>query len=146
MGLTFDQLRAANIQRLPQFKNKHGGLAHPPMIRHVPDCAARRFGEDRECDYNCPKAPPGSDWSFGEWMCALAGEVGEAANIIKKIKRGDVTLAEVAQDLAGELADIQIYLDLLALQAGVDLGDATITKFNQVSLRVHATVMLDHQR
>jgi len=28
-----------------------------------------------------------SDWSLSDWMTALAGEVGEAANIIKKLNR-----------------------------------------------------------
>lgn len=138
--LTFQQLREASVRRLPQFKDKHGRLAHPQLVEHGSDCGLSSFANS--CGSSCKQLKPGSDWSLGEWMCALTGEVGEAANVIKKIRRGDVTLDEVREDLASELADIQIYLDLLAFQCDIDLGAATITKFNQVSLRVKADVML----
>ena len=35
-----------------------------------------------------------NDWRLSQWSNALAGEVGESCNIIKKIERGDFTLAE----------------------------------------------------
>ena len=114
--LTFKQLREANVLRLPEFKNNNGRIAHTE--------------------------PDGSDWSLGEWMCALVGEVGEAANLIKKIRRDDVRLEDVRADLADELADIQIYLDLLAFRAGIDLGQATIDKFNKKSFQVGCEVWL----
>ena len=139
--LTFQQLREANKQRLPQFKDKHGRLAHPRLIKHGDDCGLASFANT--CGSSCRPLKSGSDWSLGEWICALAGEVGEAANIIKKIRRGDVTIDEVREELAAELADIQIYLDILAYQCDIDLGAATITKFNQVSLRVKADVFID---
>ena len=41
-----------------------------------------------------------------------------------------------------ELADAQIYLDLLAKSIGVDLGEATRAKFNEVSDRVGVPVYL----
>ena len=34
------------------------------------------------------------------------------------------------------------YLDILAMRAGVDLGDATVAKFNEVSERVGCDVMI----
>lgn len=82
------------------------------------------------------------EWSLNDWMTALAGEVGEAANILKKIRRGDFTLSEVRDELKSELADVQCYLDLLAYYADVDLGQATIDKFNHVSKRMGSTVTL----
>jgi NTP pyrophosphatase (non-canonical NTP hydrolase) len=42
-----------------------------------------------------------------------------------------------------ELADVVTYLDLLAFQLNIDLGDAVIQKFNEVSIRVGSTVRLD---
>ena len=120
--MTFDVLREANIARLPTFKNARGELAH-----------------DRA---------DGTDWSANDWMTAVTGEVGEAANILKKIRRGDLTLDEARPALAKELADIQCYLDLLALRVGVDLGRATFEKFNEVSERVGSSVFLnalDHE-
>lgn len=115
--LTFTALRQANRARLPQFKNRKGEPAH--------------------------STADGSDWSLGEWCNALCGELGEAANIIKKIRRGDMALdGEGRQALADELADIQTYLDILAFRAGIDLGAATVSKFNHVSRRVGSPVSL----
>lgn len=85
---------------------------------------------------------PSEQWSLGEWMCALSGEVGEAANIVKKIFRGDRSLDDAREDLGKELADIQTYLSIIADKAGIDLGQATISKFNEVSTRVGSDVFL----
>ena len=125
-GLTFNVLRAANTRRLPEFKNSKGGLAHSK--------------ED------------GSDWSPAQWLQAMVGEVGEFANLRKKFERGDLTFAEYEEAARRELADIQIYLDILAKRAldadgiahptGIDLGRAVIQKFNEVSVRVGATTMI----
>jgi NTP pyrophosphatase (non-canonical NTP hydrolase) len=63
---------------------------------------------------------PLSAWSFTDWIVAVGGEVGEALNIIKKLNRerdritgNSRTPQELAQDLADELADAAIYVDLL---------------------------------
>lgn len=126
-GLTFNTLRAANKERLPQFKNKHGVLAH--------------------------SKPDGSDWSPAQWLQAVIGELGEYANKRKKFERGDLSFAEFHVEAAKELADVQIYLDILARRCldfpgyisdyGVDLGQATIDKFNEVSERVGSTIRID---
>lgn len=71
-------------------------------------------------------------WSIAEWMNAVAGEVGEACNIAKKMIRGDDVTIE---QLAHELADVVIYADLVLAQRGVSLGDAVREKFNIVSIR-----------
>lgn len=130
-NLSFDTLRAANKARLPLFKNKHGKAAH--------------------------SEPDGSDWSPAQWLQAVVGELGEFANIRKKFERGDLSYLEYEALAAKELADVQIYLDLLALRCldvdlpdgsrgvdpqGIDLGKATIAKFNEVSRRVHAPVWI----
>lgn len=54
---------------------------------------------------------------------ALAGEVGEFANIIKKVDRGSLNLGDalVRKDLAFELADVYIYVLNIAGIMGVDL-------------------------
>lgn len=122
MALTLRALRAANLDRLPQFKDAKGRLSHP-----------RKEGR-----------PDGFDWPLSQWSNAVLGELGEAANLIKKIERGDFSLEEGRKKLADELADVQTYLDLLAHRAGVDLGHATIAKFNEVSERVKATSRLHH--
>lgn len=69
----------------------------------------------------------------------LAGEVGEACNVIKKIERERMGIrgsrATVPQ-LAEELADIIICTDLIAMGAGIDLDAAVAHKFNQTSEKV----------
>lgn len=72
----------------------------------------------------------------------MLGELGEAANLIKKIERGDITLDEARAALGKEFADVLTYLDILAFRAGVDLGRETIDKFNAVSVRVGSTIRL----
>ena len=118
-SLTFQALEKANKARLPQFKNAKGESAH--------------------------SEPDGSDWSLSDWMNAVSGEAGEAANIVKKIRRGDFSLDEARPLLGKELADVVTYLSILAYRAGIDLGDAVIEKLNEVSERVGSDVRLSHE-
>lgn len=81
-----------------------------------------------------------SDWTLSDWAVATAGELGEAMNVIKKLNRerdqikgNSLTVDELRQALADELADTAIYLDILANAAGVDLGAAIVAKFNRTS-------------
>lgn len=85
--------------------------------------------------------PTCSDWSATDWATALAGEVGELCNFIKKHRRGDVI--EVA-DIGKELADVVIYADLLATYFNLDLAWYVVEKFNEVSKRVGSTRKLAH--
>lgn len=117
IGLTFRELRAANMRRLPMFKNRKGEPAH--------------------------SKPDGSDWKLSAWCNAICGELGDAANIVKKIERGDMTLDEARPLLAKEFADVVTYLDIAAFQADIDLGEATRQKFNEVSDRVGCDVKLE---
>ena len=82
------------------------------------------------------------EWSLSDWVLATAGELGEAMNVIKKLNRerdglvgNDVSEQELQKQLADEIADTAIYLDLLAARAGVDLSEAIRNKFNVVSER-----------
>lgn len=59
-----------------------------------------------------------------ELTVALAGEVGEFANVTKKIARGDFKLEEAKRELGDELADVFIYVIKLADQLGIDLEAA----------------------
>jgi len=66
----------------------------------------------------------------------LAGEVGEACNVIKKLERkriGLVGYRDTKGHLAEELADIVICTDLVAMDAGIDLDAAIAAKFNATS-------------
>lgn len=83
-------------------------------------------------------------WTLSDWGNALAGEVGEACNVIKKMRRLEMgmrqqrsqfTMEEFRVMLGKELADSFLYLDLLAEAAGIDLEEAIVAKFNEVSER-----------
>jgi NTP pyrophosphatase (non-canonical NTP hydrolase) len=57
-------------------------------------------------------------------VVCLSGEVGELANLAKKISRGDFRVADVRSDIEDEAADILIYLLKLSTQLGFDLETA----------------------
>ena len=110
--------------------------------------------------------PPTSvAWSLADWSNAMTGEAGEAANLVKKLRRietrtdtgpwqiphstvpgrtVDLDIGQQSRILAKgiglELADVVIYADLLAQELtrrydGYDLSDLIVTKFNAVSHR-----------
>lgn len=87
---------------------------------------------------------PIDEWSPTDWACALAGEVGEACNLVKKHRRGDFSEDDVGFRfaVAEELADVVIYADLLAARLGIDLASAVREKFNVVSERRGSSVRL----
>ncbi len=93
----------------------------------------------------CSRWHPGgvNDWSMSDWATAVAGELGEACNVIKKLNRvrdglpGNTVSEETLKlQLGAEIADTMIYLDLLAARAGLDLAAHVIGKFNAVSVRM----------
>lgn len=82
-------------------------------------------------------------WSLSDWMTALTGEVGEAANIVKKMNRArdgipgnSETSEHLKEMLADELADIAVYLDLIVQAAGFDLEQIREQKFNKTSRKI----------
>lgn len=75
---------------------------------------------------------PLSSWTLSDWMTATLGELGEAANVLKKLNRvrdgipgNSETPEQLKQMFADELADTYIYLDLLAQAADTDLMHST---------------------
>lgn len=116
-GLTFNTLRRANEARLPVFRDDKQNICHSEK--------------------------DGSDWSPAQWLQAVVGELGEYANLRKKVERGDYTIEEAKPMLADELADVVIYLDILAKQLDIDLGQAVIEKWNKTSKKVNANMFID---
>ena len=116
MSLTFDEFRKANLARCIRFRDGQGRLCHPNGVL---------------------------DWPVANWFMALLGELGELANYMKKYDRGDFLWTHESQlYVERELGDVQTYLDLLAARLDVNLGRATLHKFNEVSDRVGADVKL----
>ncbi len=86
-------------------------------------------------------------WSLSDWMTAVTGELGEAANIAKKLNRvrdgipgNRETEAELRFALREEIADVFIYLDLLAQSQGFALEDAVREKFNKTSRKIGSPI------
>lgn len=86
---------------------------------------------------------PLDGWSLSDWMVAATGELGEAANVLKKLNRvrdgipGNTETPEhLRAQFADEIADTVIYLDLLAQAAGFTLAQAVRTKFNKTSAKI----------
>lgn len=90
-----------------------------------------------------PGYPIDDTWSGADWSNAMCGEAGEAANVVKKLRRietghiGSLDPPEsvLRQGLADECADVFLYLDLLATKYGINLAEAIVAKFNKVSMR-----------
>ena len=117
--MKFSDLEQANRLRLPHFKNRQGETAH--------------------------SQPNGHDWSIAEWTNAMAGEVGEACNVAKKLLRGDYGEDEELGigELMDEVADVVCYADLICQRVGRHLDIAVFNKFNEVSERVGSYVRLE---
>lgn len=84
-------------------------------------------------------------WNLADWSNAVCGEVGELANVVKKIRRhdspdtkkgaDDPSREELLLKMADEIGDVYAYLDLLVVKAGIDIKAAITRKFNAVSVR-----------
>lgn len=114
-SLSFDTLRRANVARCLKW--------HPDGIE---------------------------SWSLSDWLTAVTGEIGELAGDIKCLNRcrdglpgNKKTEAEIRANMPKEIADVIIYLDLLAAREGIDLSAAIRQKFNEVSQRVGFEDRLD---
>lgn len=90
------------------------------------------------------------EWTLLDWSNELAGETGEACNVVKKIRRittgvarrGPKSEEELLEALKKEVADVVICADLLAMQAGFSLGDAVRDKFNETSAKHRLTTFI----
>lgn len=80
-------------------------------------------------------------WTGADWSNAMCGEAGEAANVVKKLRRHEtgmpdvLTEHELRQKLADELGDVIAYAELVAQHYGLDLGECVARKFNKISRR-----------
>lgn len=64
-------------------------------------------------------------------LVSLTGELGETANIVKKIVRGDFKLEEKKDELGEEIVDIFAYLLKISYQLDIDLEDLYIEKMKK---------------
>lgn len=83
---------------------------------------------------------PLHSWSLSDWFLATLGELGEAANVAKKLNRyrdgiaGNKETQEALEaKLAAELGDTAVYLDLLCQTAGLDFETVREASFQSKS-------------
>jgi NTP pyrophosphatase (non-canonical NTP hydrolase) len=87
-----------------------------------------------------------NSWSLSDWMTATLGELGEAANIAKKLNRirdsvrgNTETEKQLRESLRREIGDTGVYLDLLAQSEGFLLHDAMEEVFESKSKQIGYT-------
>jgi len=84
-------------------------------------------------------------WSISDWLTATMGELGEAANVAKKLNRirdgmadknRGVSEEELRTMFRHEIGDTYTYLDLTAQSQGFSAQDAAEEVFELVSQRI----------
>jgi NTP pyrophosphatase (non-canonical NTP hydrolase) len=91
-------------------------------------------------------------WSGSDWMIAVFGELGEAANVLKKLNRvrdgipgNKDTPEQLREKFANEVADAYVYLDLLCQARGIDLESAVNLVFEAKSAEIGYVEQQVHQ-
>lgn len=86
---------------------------------------------------------PLSGWTTSDWFTAIMGELGEAANVAKKLNRvrdgipGNKEKTDALKvKLRQELGDTFVYLDLLAQSLGFNIGAAAQEVFDEKSKEI----------
>lgn len=93
--------------------------------------ALQRAHVERQEEW-CPDQKPDLSFRGNE----MAGEVGEACNVIKKLERerhGWRGSRDTVEHLGEELADVVHTALLCAITAGIDIEPYVISKFNATS-------------
>jgi NTP pyrophosphatase (non-canonical NTP hydrolase) len=106
----------------------------------------QEFSRRNRCRCEAPNGfnQPLHMWDRSDWFLAVIGEMGEAANIAKKLNRvrdghgqqNKETPDELRVKFRKELGDALVYLDLLAQSEGFDLLDAAIEVFEAKSKQI----------
>lgn len=92
------------------------------------------------CEANDGFAHSISQWTISDWMTATMGELGEAANLVKKLNRcrdgikGNKEEESVLHaKLKREIGDTFVYLDLMSRACGFTIEEAARDAFNAKS-------------
>jgi len=112
------------------------------------------FGEFSSANRHRCEAPDGfnhalNSWDASDWMTATMGELGEAANIVKKLNRfrdgingNKETIDELRAKLRRELGDTFVYLDLFCQSLGFSIADAACEVFDRKSEEIGYPIKL----
>lgn len=95
------------------------------------------FNVLRSANQNRQKEWPGNDQADAAFRALeVAGEAGELSEAMKKwlrSERGIKGSTATKEDIASEMGDLLVALDLLADEMDIDLGAAARQKFNKTS-------------
>lgn len=69
------------------------------------------------------------------YALGMCGEVGELANLVKKVNRGDMDWEDAKMEIGEEMADVLTYLLNLAEDMDIDLEAEWASKRRQNELR-----------
>lgn len=106
------------------------------------------FGQFSQANRDRCESPDGfkhklEDWDTSDWFLAVLGELGEAANVAKKLNRvrdgipGNKEGPDALRaKLRNEIGDVFVYLDLLAQAHGFHVVDAAVEVFNAKSAEI----------
>lgn len=106
------------------------------------------FGQFSEANRARCESPQGfnhqlGSWDTSDWFLAVFGELGEAANVAKKLNRvrdgipgNKETPNELRAKLRKEIGDAFVYLDLTAQAHGFTIADAAVEVFNAKSVEI----------
>jgi len=105
------------------------------------------FNVLRGANVNRQKEWPGNEHADVAFRAIeLAGEAGEVAEAVKKFLRAELGIkgsTATKDDIADEMGDMLVALDLLANQLGIDLGKAVERKFNATSKKYGMRTYID---
>lgn len=105
------------------------------------------FGDLRDANSARQYEWPGNEQAdLAFRVIEVAGEAGEVLEAVKKLLRAERGIRgsiATVEDVASEMADNIIALDLLANELGVDLAAAVVRKFNATSEKYRLETRLD---
>jgi NTP pyrophosphatase (non-canonical NTP hydrolase) len=105
------------------------------LVRHMTFAQFQAMNA-RRCEQAFKHYKGATEWPIQNWVLAICGEAGEAANLVKKVLRGDLSLDHARESLLKELADIMTYCDVAITILGGETGQVINDKFEEVNKRV----------
>jgi NTP pyrophosphatase (non-canonical NTP hydrolase) len=110
------------------------------MSSHLTVEVLCRANRDRCKWWHNPSTEP---WTGADWSNAMCGEAGEAANVVKKLRRHETGVigleersrSDLRDDLGLEIADTILYALSLADHYAIHVPTALVDKFNFISRR-----------
>lgn len=96
----------------------------------------KEFDSDHSSTYNWnTKIDENNIHILEHILLATVGEIGETANILKKVIRGDRSFEDAKRELSEEITDVFIYVIKLIYQMDIDIEYEYLKKMKENSKR-----------